>query len=157
MRHRKNYRHLSRTSSHRQAMFSNMVCSLFAEERIQTTDAKAKELRGIAERLITVAKNGAQLESEAQAAVQAEDKQRLAAAALHKRRMAARTVKDKDVLRKLFGDIQARFQDRQGGYTRILKVGYRKGDAAPMSLIELTVRKTVASVAPKADAGDEEA
>lgn len=145
MRHRKNHRHLSRTSSHRQAMFRNMVTSLFEEERIQTTDAKAKELRGVAERLITVAKQGARYEAQAEAATQPEDRLRFTAMALHKRRRAARKIRDHYILQKLFSDIQARFQDRPGGYTRVLKVGQRNGDAAPMSIIELVERRTVLS------------
>jgi len=137
MRHLKAGRKLSRTSSHRKAMFANMVTSLFEHGRIQTTDAKAKELRRVAERLITVAKRGAAAEAEASQAVDAHAKQRLVAKGLHARRRAARIVRDKAVLSTLFSDIQERFQERAGGYTRIVKLGHRYGDAAPISLIEL--------------------
>lgn len=115
MRHHKSGRKLNRTSSHRKAMFSNMATSLFLHERIETTAAKAKEIRGVAERLITLAKKGD----------------------LAARRRAFRTVRDKDVLKKLFEDIGPRYADRPGGYTRILKLGNRRGDNAPMSAIEL--------------------
>lgn len=137
MRHLKSGRKLSRTSSHRKAMFANMVTSLFEHGRIQTTDAKAKELRRVAERLITVAKRGAAAEAEAGQAVDDHAKQRLVAKGLHARRRAARIVRDKAVLATLFSDIQERFQERPGGYTRIVKLGNRYGDAAPISLIEL--------------------
>jgi large subunit ribosomal protein L17 len=93
----------------------NMATSLFRHERIETTTAKAKELRPYAERLITLARRGD----------------------LHARRLAATKIQDRDVLGKLFGDIAPRFTERPGGYTRILKLGHRKGDAAEMSLIEL--------------------
>ncbi|MBM4321756.1 MAG: 50S ribosomal protein L17, partial [Deltaproteobacteria bacterium] len=109
MRHRKSHRHFSRTSSHRMAMFANMVTSLFKEERIKTTDCKAKELRSVAEKLITMAKHGARLEAEASAATLDADRRRLKAQAIHKRRLAARTLRDPAVLSKLFGEIQHRF------------------------------------------------
>jgi large subunit ribosomal protein L17 len=115
MRHRKNGRKLNRTPSHRRAMLRNMATSLFLHERIETTTAKAKELRPYAERLITLAKRGD----------------------LHARRLAAAKVRDRAVVGKLFDEIGPRFSDRPGGYTRILKLGARKGDAAEMSLIEL--------------------
>ncbi len=115
MRHRIKGRKLSRTASHRKAVLRNMVTSLFEHERIETTTAKAKELRPYAERLITLAKRGD----------------------LHARRLAARKIADRDVLGKLFHDIGPRFADRPGGYTRILKLGTRRGDAAEMALIEL--------------------
>ncbi len=115
MRHRKKGRKLNRTASHRRAMLRNMATSLFLHERVETTTAKAKELRPYAERLITLAKRGD----------------------LHARRLAAAKVRDRAVVGKLFDDIGPRFQDRPGGYTRILKLGARKGDAADMSLIEL--------------------
>ena len=115
MRHRKKGRQLSRTASHRRATLRNMATSLFRHERIETTTAKAKELRPYAERLITLAKRGD----------------------LHARRLAGAKIHDREVLGKLFGDIAARFSERPGGYTRILKLGHRKGDAAEMSLIEL--------------------
>ena len=115
MRHRKKGRKLSRTASHKKATMRNMAPSLFRHERIETTTAKAKELRPYAERLITLARRGD----------------------LHARRLAATKIQDRDVLGKLFGDIALRFTERPGGYTRILKLGHRKGDAAEMSLIEL--------------------
>jgi large subunit ribosomal protein L17 len=96
-------------------MFRNMVVSLFQHERIETTDAKAKELRRLAERLITQGKKDT----------------------VHARRMAARWVRDPDVLRKLFTEIAPRYTSRPGGYTRIVKIGNRHGDNAPVSLIEL--------------------
>ena len=115
MRHRKKGRKLSRTASHRRATLRNMATSLFLHERIETTTAKAKELRPYAERLITLAKRGD----------------------LHARRLAAAKIQDRDVVGKLFDELGPRFAERPGGYTRILKLGARKGDAADMSLIEL--------------------
>ncbi len=115
MRHRKKGRKLSRTASHRRATLRNMATSLFRHERIETTTARAKELRPYAERLITLARRGD----------------------LHSRRLAARKIQDRQVLGKLFDDIAPRYSERPGGYTRILKLGNRKGDAAEMSLIEL--------------------
>jgi large subunit ribosomal protein L17 len=115
MRHGKSGRKLGRTSSHRKAMFRNMVTSLFEHERIVTTEQKAKELRPIAEKMITLAKRGD----------------------LHARRQALSYIQSKDVVAKLFDEIQGQFADRQGGYTRIIKTGNRLGDAAPMAIIEL--------------------
>ncbi len=115
MRHRKSGRKLGRTSAHREAMFRNMVTSLFEHERIVTTREKAKELRPIAEKMITLAKRGD----------------------LHARRQALSYIKSKDIVEKLFTDIQEQFVDRKGGYTRILQTGSRKGDSAPMAIIEL--------------------
>ena len=115
MRHGKSGRKLGRTSSHRKAMFRNMVTSLFEHERIVTTEQKAKELRPIAEKMITLAKLGD----------------------LHARRQALSYIQSKDVVAKLFDEIQGQFADRQGGYTRIIKTGNRLGDAAPMAIIEL--------------------
>lgn len=115
MRHRKKGRKLSRTASHRRATLRNMATSLFLHERIETTTAKAKELRPYAERLITLAKRGD----------------------LHARRLAAAKIQDRDAVGKLFDELGPRYSERPGGYTRILKLGARKGDAADMSLIEL--------------------
>jgi large subunit ribosomal protein L17 len=115
VRHRNKGRKLSRTPSHRTATLRNLAASLFLHERIETTTAKAKELRPFAERLITLARRGD----------------------VHARRLAARKLHDRQVLGKLFEDIAPRFSERPGGYTRILKLGNRKGDAAEMSLIEL--------------------
>ena len=115
MRHRHKGRTLSRTASHKKATMRNMATSLFRHERIETTTAKAKELRPFAERLITLGKRGD----------------------LHARRLAGRLIADREVLGKLFDDIGPRFTERPGGYTRILKLGNRRGDAAEMALIEL--------------------
>ncbi len=115
MRHLKAGRKFSRTSAHRQAMFRNMATSLFRHERIETTDQKAKELRIVAEKLITLAKAGD----------------------LHSRRLAHRDIRDQEVLRKLFSDIAPRFKTRNGGYTRITKSRIRRGDNATISILEL--------------------
>ena len=115
MRHRNKGRKLSRTHTHRKALLRNMATSLFRHERIETTTAKAKELRPVAERLITLARRGD----------------------VHARRLAGRRIQDREVLGKLFDDIAPRYAERPGGYTRILKLGTRKGDGAEMSLIEL--------------------
>ena len=115
MRHGKKGRKLSRTASHRKATLRNMATSLFRHGRIETTTAKAKELRPFAERLITLARRGD----------------------LHARRLAAQKIQDRQVLGNLFDEIAPRYAERPGGYTRILKLGTRKGDAAEMSLIEL--------------------
>ena len=115
MRHHMDHRKLGRTAAHRKAMLSNMVTSLFERERITTTTAKAKEARRVAEKMITFARKGD----------------------LASRRHVARTVKDPVVLRKLFDDIAPRYVDRPGGYTRILKTGVRKGDAAKTAILEL--------------------
>ena len=115
MRHRKASLKLNRTTSHRLAMFRNMVTSLFKHERIRTTGPKAKELRRLAEHLITLAKRGD----------------------LHARRQALAVIREKDVVHKLFDEANEKFSHSAGGYTRIVKLGRRAGDAAPMSLIEL--------------------
>jgi len=115
MRHRKAGLKLNRTSSHRQAMFRNMVTSLFKHERIRTTDVKAKELRRWADNLITLAKRGD----------------------VHARRQALSIVREKDVVHKLFAEAKEKYGAVSGGYTRIVKLGRRPGDAAPISLIEL--------------------
>ena len=115
MRHRKKGRQLSRSPAHRKATLRNMAANLFQHGRIETTTAKAKELRPFAERLITLAKKGD----------------------LHARRTAIRKLGDRKAVGLLFEDVGPRFEDRPGGYTRILKLGPRKGDAAEMALIEL--------------------
>ena len=115
MRHGNKGRQLSRTASHRKAMLRNMATSLFRHGRISTTTAKAKELRPYAEKLITLAKRGD----------------------LHSKRIAARQIADREVLVSLFDDIGPRFAERPGGYTRILKLGHRKGDGAEVAMIEL--------------------
>ena len=115
MRHQKAFRKLGRTSSHRRAMMRNMVTSLLLHEQIQTTDAKAKELRRVADRMISLAKDGS----------------------LHARRQALAFIKSKSVVAKLFDELKQRYESRAGGYTRIVKVGYRRGDCAPISVISL--------------------
>ena len=116
MRHRVAGRKLSRHSQHREWMFRNMLVSLLTHERIRTTLPKAKELRSWADKIITLGKQGD----------------------LHARRRAFDLLRDRDVVKKLFDQIAPRFKDRVGGYTRVLKMGYRLGDAAPLSLVELT-------------------
>ena len=118
MRHRHGYRRLNRTASHRKAMFANMVVSLLNHEQIKTTLPKAKELRRVADKLITLGKKGT----------------------LHSRRQAASFLRDDVALVKLFSVLAERYQDRSGGYTRVLKAGFRHGDAAPMAVIELVDR-----------------
>jgi len=118
MRHRKSGRHLNRTSSHRQAMFRNMACSLFEHELIKTTVPKAKELRRVAEPLITMAK----VDNVA------------------KRRLAFARLRSDAVVGKLFTELGPRYQARPGGYLRILKCGFRAGDKAPMAYVELVDR-----------------
>ena len=118
MRHNKSGRKLNRNSSHRKAMFSNMANSLFDHEIIKTTLPKAKELRRVAEPLITLAKNDS----------------------VANRRSAFSKMRDKEMVGKLFSELAPRYQDRPGGYTRILKCGFRSGDAAPMAYIELVDR-----------------
>ncbi len=118
MRHRKAGRHLNRTSSHREAMFKNMANSLFSHELIKTTLPKAKELRRVAEPLITLAKEDS----------------------VHKRRLAFARLRDNAVVAKLFTELGPRYQTRPGGYLRILKCGFRASDAAPMAYVELVDR-----------------
>jgi len=127
MRHNCAGRKLSRTSSHRLALMRNMVTSLLEHERIETTEAKAKELRMEAEKMITLAKKGD----------------------LHARRQALAFIRDKDVVHKLFGEIKDRYLDRNGGYTKIAKLRFRHGDAAPISVIELIGRKEEAKTKKK--------
>jgi large subunit ribosomal protein L17 len=115
MRHKNSGRKFSRSSAHRQALFRNLATALFRYERIETTDAKAKEMRGVAERLITLAKRGD----------------------VHARRLAYRDVKDQDVLHKLFSEIAPRYKTRNGGSTRVTKSRIRRGDNAPISILEL--------------------
>lgn len=115
MRHRKHGRQLGRNSKHRLALFRNLVTSLLEHERIETTEAKAKELRGITDKLITLGKQGT----------------------LHARRGALRVLRTKQTVEKLFDDVAKRFPSRHGGYTRIIKTRQRPGDAAQMVAIEL--------------------
>ena len=130
MNHRKTGRKLGRTSAHRKALFRNMVTSLLEHEQIRTTDAKAKELRGVAERMITLGKKGT----------------------LHARRNALRTIRSKEVTAKVFDELADRYKDRPGGYTRVIKLGQRPGDAAPMSIIELVDRGADAGAPAESDA-----
>lgn len=118
MRHRKSGRKLNRNSSHRKAMFRNMSASLFEHEMIKTTVAKAKELRGVAEPLITLAKEDS----------------------VHNRRLAFSRLRDKAAVGKLFSELGPRYESRPGGYVRILKCGFRPGDNAPMAFVELVDR-----------------
>jgi len=115
MRHGNIGRRLGRTTSHREAMFRNLVTSFLNHEKITTTDAKAKEIRSVAEKMITLGKRGD----------------------LHSLRQAASYIREKSVVTKLFSTIAPRYKDRNGGYTRIIKLGNRQGDAAPVSIIEL--------------------
>jgi len=146
MRHGKSGRRLGRTTSHREAMFRNLVTSFLNHEKITTTDAKAKEIRSVAEKMITLGKRGD----------------------LHSLRQAASYIREKSTVTKLFSTIAPRYKDRPGGYTRIIKLGVRQGDAASVSIIELveeemkpqkvrkqpvkvvTAAKTVVAAAPAA-------
>jgi large subunit ribosomal protein L17 len=118
MRHRMGARKLNRTSSHRKAMLSNMAVSLLTHEQITTTLPKAKELRRVADKMITLGKR----------------------ASLHTRRQAFSFLRDDDAVSKLFSALADRYKDRSGGYTRVLKAGYRYGDNAPMAVVELVDR-----------------
>ena len=122
MRHARGYRRLNRTHEHRKALFANMAGSLIEHEQIKTTLPKAKELRPIVEKLITLAKRGD----------------------LHARRQAAAQLKQDMHVAKLFDVLGARYKDRQGGYVRIMKAGFRYGDMAPMAIIEFVERDTSA-------------
>lgn len=126
MRHRNSNRKLNRTSSHRAAMFRNMANSLFKHEIIKTTLPKAKELRRVAEPLITLSKQ----------------------ATLANRRLAFSRTRDRDVVGKLFNELGPRYNNRNGGYLRILKCGFRDGDNAPMALVELVDRPAVEATEP---------
>jgi large subunit ribosomal protein L17 len=132
MRHRKSGRKLGRNSSHRSALFNNLVTSLLTYGRIETTEAKAKELRGYADSTITRAISVHALVTKGDKATPAERAQ-----VVHAKRMARMTVKTRDALDRLFSEIGPHFATRKGGYTRILKTRVRKGDAAPMALVEL--------------------
>ncbi len=122
MRHRMSGRKLNRTSSHRKAMFRNMVAALLKHEQIETTLPKAKELRSFADKMITLGKRGG----------------------LHARRQALAIVPDTALVEKVFKDLAERYADRPGGYTRVLRAGHRYGDAAPMAIIELVDRDPAA-------------
>ena len=118
MRHRQSGRKLNRTSSHRKSLFKNMAQALLKHEQIVTTLPKAKELKRVVEKLITLGKKGN----------------------LHSRRLAFNQIRDKDMVSKLFDNLAKRYSDRKGGYTRVLKAGFRYGDSAPMAVIELVDR-----------------
>ncbi len=139
MRHRSGYRKLNRSASHRKAMFANMAVALIKHEQIKTTLPKAKELRRIVDRLITLGKRGT----------------------LHARRQALTTLKDTKIAAKLFDELAERYKERPGGYTRVLKAGFRYGDMAPMAYIELVDRDPEAkgqdSGPTQADEDEEEA
>jgi len=115
MRHRVAGRHLKRDTGQRQALFRSLMSELIRHERIRTTEAKARSVRGQVEKIITLAKQGD----------------------VHARRLAGRTVSDPDLVKKLFDEIAPRYEDRPGGYTRMMKLGQRKGDAASMVVLEL--------------------
>ncbi len=129
MRHRKSGRQLNRNSSHRKAMFRNMACSLLRHELIKTTLPKAKELRRVAEPMITLAKSDS----------------------VAKRRLAFDRLRDDEVVGKLFNELGPRYKERPGGYLRILKCGYRPGDKAPMAFVELVDRPEVEMEAVEAE------
>ena len=118
MRHGNGYRKLNRTHEHRKAMFANMVCSIIEHEQIKTTVPKAKELKRIIDKIITLGKKGD----------------------LHARRIAGSRIRQDDAVKKLFDILGPRYKDRSGGYSRVLKAGYRYGDMAPMAIIELVDR-----------------
>jgi large subunit ribosomal protein L17 len=122
MRHGYGHRKLNRTAEHRKAMFANMACSLIEHEQIKTTLPKAKEMKPYIDKLITLAKRGD----------------------LHARRLAASQIRQDAAVKKLFDVLGARYQERQGGYSRVLRVGFRYGDMAPMAIIELVDRDTEA-------------
>ena len=135
MRHSKGYRRLNRTHEHRKALFANMAGSLIEHEQIKTTLPKAKELRPIVEKLITLAKRGD----------------------LHARRLAASQLKEDQYVTKLFEILGPRYTERQGGYTRVLRAGFRYGDMAPMAIIEFVDRDLAAKgAADKARVAEEE-
>jgi len=132
MRHRNSGRKLGRNASHRKALFNNLVTSLLEHGRIETTEAKAKELRGFADATITWGVSVHALVAKGEKATVAER-----AKIVHARRMARKTLKTDAAMDRLFGEIGPHFATRKGGYTRLLKTRVRKGDAAPMAFVEL--------------------
>jgi len=132
MRHRNSGRKLGRNASHRKALFNNLVTSLLEHGRIETTEAKAKELRGFADATITWGVSVHALVAKGEKATTAER-----AKIVHAHRMAAKTVKARPAMQRLFSEIGPHFATRKGGYTRMLKTRVRKGDAAPMAFVEL--------------------
>ena len=133
MRHGYQKKRLGRPTAHREAMLRNMVTSLLKHEKIKTTDSKAKELRKLAEKMITLGKRGD----------------------LHARRQALAVIRERDVVEKVFGELSERYRERQGGYTRIIKMGYRAGDNAPESMVEFVRNQEGAK--PKAKTEEEKA
>ena len=144
MRHKRAGLHLSRTSAHRKALFSNMVAALLTYERIRTTVVKAKEIRRLAERAITLARRLGPILTKKPDKRTDEERARV----VHAMRMALRVVRDRDAVLKLFDDIGPRFLTRHGGYSRLMKTDQRPGDAAPMALLEL-IPAEGAEAAPK--------
>jgi large subunit ribosomal protein L17 len=132
MRHRVRAHKLSRTSAHRKAMFRNLVTSLLELERVQTTDVKAKEVRRLADRMITLGKRGD----------------------LHARRQALAVIRHRHVTAKVFDELAERYRERPGGYTRVIKLGVRRGDAAPIALVELVDGTAGAAAPAKASAAE---
>lgn len=141
MRHQKSGRKFGRNSSHRKAMFRNMVTSLLRHERITTTAAKAKELRGHVERTISVGVRLGDLLDKPKAERTREEQARYAHAMAH----AGKVVQDREILHKLFEEIAPRVRARPGGFTRVIRTGRRRGDAAEMAIIELVDRTVAAS------------
>ena len=137
MRHRNAGRKLGRTPAHRKALFSNLTIALLEHERIQTTEAKAKDLRRVAEKLVTAAKRGLAAAGEG--------------TAVHARRNAQSFLRSRTAVERLFGEIAPRYQGRPGGYTRIIKTGPRPGDNAPMAIIEFVDRPERAKAEPAAE------
>ena len=135
MRHGNGYRKLNRTHEHRKAMFANMVCSLVEHEQITTTLPKAKELKRIADKIITLAKKGD----------------------LHARRLLISKVKQENIVKKLIDVLGPRYSSRQGGYSRVLKAGFRHGDMAPMAIIEFVDRDVSAKGAADKIRNEEQA
>ena len=138
---------LSRTSAHRKALFSNLIAALFYNERIRTTDAKAKETRRLAERTITWARRVGDVLGKKPERRSLEESARV----VHAVRMARRVVRDRGAVLKLFDELAPRFLGRQGGYTRIIKLPQRPGDAAPMSMLELLPEDGAPKAAEKDD------
>ena len=133
MRHRKSGRQLGRNTKHRKALFRNLLTSLFEHERIETTAAKAKELRGLTDKVITLGKEGT----------------------LHARRRVLSVLRSKEIVSKLFGDVVERFRDRSGGYTRIIRTRRRPGDAAELVAIELIERSAKAPTLQPSTSGQQ--
>ena len=145
MRHKNKVKQLGKTSSHRKAMFNNMVTSFFDSERIVTTKQKGKELKKISEKLITRAKHNLEYSDD-------QDEKKL-----HNKKEVLKVVKNRDVMKKLFEDIAPRFKERKGGYTRMYLLGRRQGDAAEMAIVELVERKDKSVVIKESAKADKKA